>query len=135
MVVFDGHCGLCHRAVRWLLRHDSGDRLRFTASGSETSAAVLERHGILGIGDGPGSVVVVQDYGLASECVLERSAAVLAALRMLPQPWPVVAAVGALVPGQLRDAAYRLIARWRYRIWGRMENCPLPAPGEGRRFL
>jgi len=85
--------------------------------------------------DGPGSVLIVQDFGLASERVLERSAAVMAALRVLPQPWPAVAALAALVPQPLRDAAYRLIARWRYRVWGRVESCQLPAPGEGSRFL
>jgi predicted DCC family thiol-disulfide oxidoreductase YuxK len=135
LVVFDSHCGLCHRAVRWLLRRDSSRRLRFTPYSSKAATALLETHGIRRMDDGPGSVLIVQDFGLASERVLERSAAVMAALRVLPQPWPAVAALAALVPQPLRDAAYRLIARWRYRVWGRVESCQLPAPGEGSRFL
>jgi predicted DCC family thiol-disulfide oxidoreductase YuxK len=39
------------------------------------------------------------------------------------------------IPDLLSDPAYKLIARWRYRIWGRLEICPLPAPEDRARFL
>ena len=72
--------------------------------------------------------------GLA-ERVLARSEAVLALIAELPRPWPVVARVLGWIPRPVRDLGYRLIARWRYRIWGRLENCPLPTAGERNRFL
>jgi predicted DCC family thiol-disulfide oxidoreductase YuxK len=67
--------------------------------------------------------------------VLVRSNAVLALLGELPQPWPSVAAALGWIPRPLRDLGYRLIACWRYRIWGRLESCPLPTPEERVRFL
>jgi predicted DCC family thiol-disulfide oxidoreductase YuxK len=58
-----------------------------------------------------------------------------AMLRELPRPWPAVAVALGWVPGFLSDPAYRLVARWRYRIWGRLESCPIPTAEERARFL
>jgi predicted DCC family thiol-disulfide oxidoreductase YuxK len=67
--------------------------------------------------------------------LLSRSDAVLALLSRLPSPWPTVAGALRLVPRPLRDLAYRLVARWRYRVWGRLETCPIPTAEERNRFL
>jgi predicted DCC family thiol-disulfide oxidoreductase YuxK len=137
VVVFDGHCGLCNRTVRWLLRRDRRDRLRFLASESEIAAALLVRHGINrpDAKSGPTTILTVLNFGDPAERVLARSEAVLALLAELPQPWPAVAAALGRVPRPLRDLGYRLIARWRYRIWGRLEVCPIPGADERARFL
>jgi predicted DCC family thiol-disulfide oxidoreductase YuxK len=77
----------------------------------------------------------VRDAGGPEEQVLARSEAVVALLRELPRLWPWVGVGLGWIPRALRDAGYRLVARWRYRIWGRMENCPIPTPEERGRFL
>jgi predicted DCC family thiol-disulfide oxidoreductase YuxK len=136
LVVFDGQCVLCNGWVRWLLRRDRRDRLRFAASSSPQVAALLARHGEALEPDGaPGTVLVFRKPLEPSERPLIRSAATLALLRELPRPWPAVAAVLRWVPGFLGDAAYRLVAHWRYRIWGRLPSCPLPTAAERERFL
>ncbi len=137
MVVFDGRCGFCNRAVRWFLRRDRGDRLRFVASESEKVAPLLKRHGIETevSGAGPGTILVVEDADGPGEKLLDRSDAVVAMLRELPGPWPAVGVGLSWVPRAVRDLGYRLIARWRYRIWGRLESCPLPSAEERERFL
>lgn len=137
LVVFDGQCGFCNRAVRWFLRRDRRNRLRFVASESAKVAELLGRHGI-GVavsGSGPGTILVVVDAEGPAEKLLLRSDAVAAMLSQLPRPWPAVAAALGWIPGFISDPAYRLVARWRHRIWGRLENCPLPAAGEQTRFL
>jgi predicted DCC family thiol-disulfide oxidoreductase YuxK len=137
LVIFDGHCGLCTRTVRWLLRRDRRDRLRFIASESAKVAGLLARHGI-GAPDansGPSTILVMREFSHSAEPVLERSDALLAILAELPRPWPVVAAVLRWIPRPMRDMNYRLIARWRYRIWGRLESCPLPTAGDHAKFL
>jgi len=135
--LFDGHCGLCNRAVRWLIRRDRQDRLRFAASESAVGAELMARHGISFPESkfGPTTILVVQDFGGLGERVLERSEAVLMLLAELPQPWPTVAGVLGWIPRPVRDAGYRLVARWRYRIWGRLESCPAPKVNERLRFL
>lgn len=137
LVIFDGHCGLCNRSIRWFLLRDSNDRLRFVPSQSPRVAPLLARHGFdqQTPADGPGSILVVLNPGCPTERLLTRSAAVLELLRQLPQPWPSIAACLRLVPSPLRDLVYRLIARSRYRIWGRLEVCPIPTAEERSRFL
>ena len=137
LVIFDGHCGLCNRSVRWFLARDRRDRLRFAPYESPKVAGVLERHGI-GAQElvlDPSTIIVVSDFGRAAERMLVRSDGVLALLRELPRPWPAVAAGLGWVPRAARDLGYRLIARWRYRIRGRLESCPLPTLEERGRFL
>jgi predicted DCC family thiol-disulfide oxidoreductase YuxK len=137
LVIFDGHCGLCNRAVQWLLQRDRRDRMRFAGAESPQAAGLLARHGV-GAPDpesGPATILVVRDAGGPAEQVLARSEAVLAVLRELPRPWPAIAALLGWIPRQMLDLVYRLIARWRYRIWGRLENCPLPTAEARTRFL
>ena len=136
-MVFDGRCGFCNRAVRWFLRRDRKDRLRFVASESAKVAELLARHGI-GTevsGAGPGTILVVEDADGTGEKLVSRSDALVAMLRELPRPWPAVAVGLRWIPRPVRDLGYRIVARWRYRIWGRLESCPLPMAEERNRFL
>jgi predicted DCC family thiol-disulfide oxidoreductase YuxK len=142
LVIFDGHCGFCNKSVRWFLRRDRHDRLRFVASESPKAADFLARHGITTTDEGLGSgtissstILVVRDPCGPGEKILVRSDAARAMLAELPQPWPALAAVFGWIPRPVRDLGYRLTARWRYRIWGRLESCPLPTAEERDRFL
>jgi predicted DCC family thiol-disulfide oxidoreductase YuxK len=142
LVIFDGRCGFCNRSVRWFLRRDRLDRLRFAPSESPRIAALLARHQIQeaqqGLGSStlaPSTVLVVSNVDTPVEQVFVRSEAAIAMLRQLPRPWPAVATVMSWIPGPLRDLGYRLVARFRYRIWGRLEICPIPTAQERSRFL
>ena len=138
LVMFDGHCGFCNASVRWLVRRDRRDRLRFVALESVSAAPVLARHevgGSMARGSIPETILVVRNTGGAAESVLVRSDAVVALLRELPRPWPWVGVALRLIPRAVRDLGYRLVARWRYRIWGRLESCPMPSAEERERFL
>jgi predicted DCC family thiol-disulfide oxidoreductase YuxK len=137
LVIFDGSCGFCNRAVRWLLARDRRDRLRFVASESAKVAGILARPGLDApvAANGPGTMLVVRDAGGPAEMVLVRSDAVVTLLRELPRPWLGVGVVLKWIPRPLRDLGYRLVACWRYRIWGRLESCPVPTAEERARFL
>jgi predicted DCC family thiol-disulfide oxidoreductase YuxK len=135
LVVFDGHCGLCNGAVRWLLRRDRRDRLRFVALESPKVVALVARHGLSEVDSTAGTILVVRDAGGVAERVLVRSDAVAAALRELPGPWVGAGVVLTWIPRAVRDLGYRVIARWRYRIWGRLQSCPVPTAEERERFL
>jgi predicted DCC family thiol-disulfide oxidoreductase YuxK len=137
LVIFDGNCGLCNRSVRWFLRRDRLDRLRFVPSDSPKVAALLSRHGLdsNSATPTPNTILVARDVDTPAEHLLTRSDAVLTILQQLPQPWPTLAAICRLIPRPLRDLAYRLVARYRYRIWGRLDTCPIPTPAERARFL
>ncbi|HEV2487007.1 MAG TPA: DCC1-like thiol-disulfide oxidoreductase family protein [Terracidiphilus sp.] len=139
LVMFDGHCGFCNASVRWLLRRDRRDRLRFVALESEKAAPVLARYGYsvtdAAQGVDAGTILVVRDAGGAAESALVRSDAVVTLLRELPRPWPWVGEALGWVPRVVRDLGYKLVARWRYRIRGRLESCPMPTAEERKWFL
>lgn len=128
IVVFDGKCLLCNGWVQFLLRHDRQGRIRFASMQGEQGARLLNEAG-LSAGEGLQTLLVVED-GRS----WQHTAAILRILHRLGWPWR-LACVGWLVPAPLRDALYRLVARNRYRIWGRSEVCMVPAPEHAGRFL
>jgi predicted DCC family thiol-disulfide oxidoreductase YuxK len=142
LVIYDGVCGFCNLSVRWFLTRDRNDRLRFVPSDSPKVAGFLTRHGISESNQGlassafaPSTIIVVRHPQTPGEEVLVRSGAAIAMLAALPNPWPAVAAVMRWIPRPIRDLGYRLVARYRYRIWGRLESCPIPTAQERARFL
>jgi predicted DCC family thiol-disulfide oxidoreductase YuxK len=136
LVVFDGNCRLCNGWVRWLIRRDTCDRLRFAASSWPAVAELKAANaGIATTNNGPTTIVVFWRPLRIEQEMLVRSAAVLAVLRELPGIWPIIAEILGWVPRFLADAVYNLVARWRYHIWGRLESCPIPTAEERKRFL
>ena len=133
LVVYDGYCGLCNRSIRWFLKRDLFDRLRFTPSDSTAVTPILARHGIDALS--PSSLIVIENPGNPSERILTRSTGVLAMLSQLPTPWPTCATLLGVVPRPLRDLGYRIVAALRYRLVGRYASCPIPTPEERRHFL
>lgn len=117
---YDGSCALCHGTVRFVLAQDpEGRAFRFAPLDSEVFRTLVPESLRASL---PDSIVVVTDDGR----VLTRSQGVLHILERLGGAWRVLAVLGRLVPGPLRDAAYDLVARWRYRMFGRKDDaCPL----------
>jgi predicted DCC family thiol-disulfide oxidoreductase YuxK len=132
VILFDGVCGLCNGAVRFVLRHDPAGRFRFAPLQSEFARTALDRHGA-----DPSelsTVCLLLEPGTPRERLLAGSDAVLAAARELGGPWSLLA-LGRILPRALRDRAYRAVARNRYRWFGRYEACPLPGPDVRDRFI
>ena len=137
LVVFDGECGFCSRAIRWFLKRDRKDRLRFASSQAAGKLLIGSPfHRTEGSSDTiPDTIFVVRDLGGREEKILIRSEAVLALLRELPQPWPIAAASMGRIPRPVLDSGYRLIARGRYWLGGRLQSCTIPSAEERSRFL
>lgn len=131
LILFDGVCNLCNGFVQFVIRHDSEGRFRFAALQSAAGQAVLNAHGLdaATVAAEPESVLLEYDGQLFSH-----SEAVLRIARELGGPWRLLA-VGRLLPHTWRDAAYRFVARHRYRWFGRQETCMLPTPALKARFL
>lgn len=123
---YDGHCGLCHRAVKFVLRHDrDGKAFRFAPLQGSTFLARVTEERRVGL---PDSVVVLTQDGE----LLVRSAAFLHIFRRLGGGWRLLAAVLSVVPRGLRDLVYDFVARVRYRVFGTRDDlCPI-VPAELR---
>jgi predicted DCC family thiol-disulfide oxidoreductase YuxK len=134
MLFYDGHCALCHRSVKFVLKHDRSGRLfRFAPlQGPTFEARVPPDAGFDGKRAGlPDSVVVLTSEG----ALLTKSNAFLHVIRRLGGGWGTLAAVLGVIPRSLRDAAYDIIARVRYRVFGKRDEwCPVIAPELRARF-
>jgi predicted DCC family thiol-disulfide oxidoreductase YuxK len=135
VLFFDGDCGLCQRLVRLLLRLDPAGRLRFAPLQGPTAQAYLRVHGLPT--EDFDTLVFVPDWNRRAQPeFLLRTAGVIAALRSINRPGArALAAAIAIFPGGLRDAVYRVIGHWRYRIFGPWKPRPLPRAEWVERFL
>jgi predicted DCC family thiol-disulfide oxidoreductase YuxK len=127
IIVFDALCVLCSTNAQFILKHDRREYFRLAAMQGEVGGALYRRFGIDPAN--PETMIVVSG-GRA----LRDSTAILAIWSGLGWPWRALTVLR-LVPRPLRDAAYRLVARNRYRIFGRRETCWLPTPGQAARIL
>jgi len=132
IVLYDGVCGLCNRLNQFLLKRDGHDHLRFASLQSDLAAALLKRHGVDSLD--LDTVYVALDYDQPGERLLSRSDAIIHALMQLDGPWK-LAGVGRVLPRFLRDSLYRVVARNRYRVFGKHETCMLPDPKHRHKFL
>ncbi|UJR84788.1 thiol-disulfide oxidoreductase DCC family protein [Sandaracinus amylolyticus] len=129
IVLFDGVCNLCHGAVQFIVDRDPRATFHFASLQSDRAAALLREHGRTPPAGDPESVVLVEDGR-----IYEHSTAALRIARRLGGLWPALYAF-VIVPRFVRDAVYRLIARNRYRWFGRTEQCRVPTPELRARFL
>jgi len=120
---YDGSCGLCHRAVRFVLAEDrTGAAFRVAPLGGEAFEREVPASARAGL---PDSLLVVRADGTR----LVRSSAVLYIAERMGGLWRVLALAVRAVPAPLRDLAYDGVARVRYRLFTRPPAvCPvLPA--------
>ncbi len=134
ILLYDGSCGLCARSVQFVLGHERVSHdLRFATLQGEHGRRALATEPQLATVD---SVIWLEPAQEGrSARVLVRSDAVLAVMRHLGGPWKALAAFGRVVPRVSRDALYRIVARYRYRVFGREQACLLPTPEQRTRFL
>ncbi|MBA2355167.1 MAG: DUF393 domain-containing protein [Acidobacteria bacterium] len=126
IVIFDGDCGFCQRAIRFIHRHDAVGHFRFAARQSPAGIRLL---GESGSGVAPNSLVLVDDAG-----TWLRSDGVLRIAARLDWPWS-LARAGLLVPRGVRDLAYRGVAAIRHRISQRLPACALPDAALRRKIV
>ena len=133
ILLYDGVCGLCNRLVQFILRRDTAGIFRFASLQSPLAQRLLARHGA--DAHDLDTVYVVVNSDAPGESLLARSEAVAFVLSQLGGMWRAAAVVLKLLPRLLRDFGYDVVARRRYRMFGRSETCILPAPENRDRFL
>ncbi len=126
ILLYDGECGLCARSVRFLLSRDREGRLRYAALQGEVGRRLLSA---VGIESDLSTMVLIEDGA-----GYVRSTGMLRACQYLPAPWRWATWL-LIVPRPLRDWCYRVVARNRYRWFGRGDACGLATEEEMARFL
>jgi len=132
LLLYDGKCGFCNGAVRFVLARDRRRAFRFAALQSAPAAAELAR-----CGRPPAdltTLVVIERYQSSEPRLHDRAGAVLVVARALGWPWNVITVL-AMLPRRWLDAAYDVVARHRHRIPGQADACVVPRPEDRERFL
>ncbi|GIU48666.1 thiol-disulfide oxidoreductase [Shewanella sairae] len=119
VVIFDGVCNLCDGAVSFIVRHAPNASFRFVALQSPEGKLLLAKHQLVDIALDSVILLKQQRYYLRSDAVIEiaKSFTGMAA---------VIKYVG-ILPKGLRDGAYNLLAKHRYRLFGKKDLCGLPS--------
>jgi predicted DCC family thiol-disulfide oxidoreductase YuxK len=127
VVLFDGLCNLCSRAVQFIIRRDEQGIFCFAPLQSEVAAQLSAHYQFdtLTID----TLILIKDGQ-----VFSRSDAVLEIASELDGGWRHLSALRR-VPRGLRDSVYRLFGRLRYPLFGRRDRCVALPPGRALSFV
>jgi predicted DCC family thiol-disulfide oxidoreductase YuxK len=132
IVLYDGICGLCNSFIKFVVRHDQNQKFLFASLQSDFAYRALSKHN-----RNPkdlNTIFVIVDYGLKTERLLVRSKGAIYVLSELGNAWRLCALFN-LLPDSLLDAAYNLIAKYRYRWFGKYDSCQMPDSETSTRFI
>lgn len=127
ILLFDGVCNLCNGFVKFIIKRDPKGKFRFASLQSEKGQELLQKFN-LPTEDFHSFVFIQGDqYYL-------RSTAALNVLRVLGGFWkPFYAFI--IIPRPIRDFFYRIVAKSRYKLFGKKDSCMIPTPELKERFL
>ncbi|MFI5154601.1 MAG: thiol-disulfide oxidoreductase DCC family protein [Chitinophagales bacterium] len=127
IILFDGVCNLCNASVQFVLKRDRKKQFRFASLQSDAGRQLLSSFGL--------PVDAIHSFVLIEgERAYERSTALLRVCRQLGAAWPMLYIL-IIIPKFIRDPVYNLIARNRYKWFGKREECWLPGDDLKSRFL
>ena len=127
IILFDGVCNFCCWSVQFIIARDPKGCFRFASQQSATGQSLLAS---AGLPPGAADTFVLVE----GKAIFTRSTAALKVASHLRWPWPACGVLW-LLPQGIRDWAYRLLARNRYRLFGQKETCWVPSQEITRRFL
>lgn len=127
IIFFDGVCNLCNASVQFVIRHDRNAVFMFAPLQGRTAKDILPQEKF--------STSDLQSFILHLDGkIFTQSTAALKVARRL-DGWPCVLYGFIIVPAFIRNAVYRMIAKNRYRWFGKKDACMLPTPSIKARFL
>ena len=127
VIVFDAMCVLCSANAQFVLKVDKRGVFRLAAMQDEMGASLMRRAGL--DPDDPMSLIVCD-----ADQVWHDSDAVIRIYDGLGWPWRATN-LARIIPRAVRDPLYRLIARNRYRVFGKRDVCWVPTPEQASRIL
>jgi predicted DCC family thiol-disulfide oxidoreductase YuxK len=118
--------------VQFLLVHDRREVFALASLQSEVGRATVRQSA--GDPNDLDTIYLVANYRAADARVLTKSRAVLFIARELGWPWKALGLL-TILPTSMRDWGYDVMARSRYRLFGRLDTCFVPDPQSKRRFI
>ena len=125
IIYFDGVCNLCNHFVDFVLKYDKNDVLLFSSLQGKSAKTHLSES------DLSLDSVVLYENGM----VYKKSAAVSKVLKKLKMPYNIIGYIYGIIPFFIADVIYDVVAKNRYKLFGKKETCRLPTANERKRFL
>jgi predicted DCC family thiol-disulfide oxidoreductase YuxK len=126
VVLFDGVCNFCNSSVQFIIKHDKSNSLQFTSLQSKIGQELLAKYAIPKEVD---SVIFIEN----NQAYLKSTAALKIA-NYFGGLWKLFQ-VFLIIPTFIRNFFYDIIAKNRYRWFGKKDACMLPSPEIRNRFL
>ena len=128
IILFDGVCNFCNDSVRFVMKRDKKDLYRYASLQSDLGRQMTEERGI-DTSEVDSTILIVpgEAYYLKSDAALEIS-------KNLNALYPLLN-IFSIIPRSLRDYVYDIVARNRYKWFGKKEECQIPTPEERSKFL
>lgn len=127
IILFDGVCNFCNRTVRVIIKHDKADMFKFAQLQSDLAKELLLKQGINQ--NELSSVILIE-----GDQVYTKSDAVIRIAHQL-SGWPTIVSYSKWVPKAIRNFFYDFIAKYRYRLFGKQDNCIMPDKKVQDKFL
>jgi predicted DCC family thiol-disulfide oxidoreductase YuxK len=127
ILLFDGVCNLCNRLVGFIIKRDPAHKFKFASLQSGIGQQLLREKGL--DADSLFSVVFIQ-----GDNYFFKSTAALKVLKTIGGVWKFFYFL-MIIPRPVRDFFYDIVARYRYRIFGKRTTCMVPTPEIMERFL
>ncbi len=127
ILLFDGVCNLCNSTVQFVLKHDKKAYFKFASLQSVYGQAFLKKHHLPTTNFN--TFILIEGNSHTT-----KSTAILKVFRQLSGLWPVLY-IFIILPKIIRDPVYNLIAKNRYRIFGKKDSCMIPNKNVLSRFI
>ena len=117
IILFDGECAMCNNYILFVAKNDSDDNFRFLSIQNKKIIELKKTYAI-------------EEDNISSICIIDnnkikrKSRAVLKIVSMLKFPYNLLI-VFYIIPNFLRDIIYDLVAKNRYRIFGKVDECSI----------
>ena len=126
IILFDGLCNFCNGFVQVLIKHDSKDKLLFSAQQSNAGIILMNKHKLNSKKE---TVVFIKgdDIFFKSNAIIE--------IAKLVTGWPSIFKYTTIFPKKFRNLVYDFIAKYRYILFGKRSCCFIPSPWQIKKFV
>jgi len=127
IIFFDGVCGFCSASLDWIIKADKNLSFRYCTLQDDLGQSINQE---LGMNDNIDTVI-----GLYKGEIYTKTDVTVLICNHLGGGYKTMGRILRVIPSFIRDAGYNLIARYRYSIMGKKEECYLPTPSLRQLFV
>lgn len=126
IILFDGVCNFCNSSVQFIIKRDPKGAFKFASLQSEIGQKLLKQ---VGLKEDIDSFVLIE-----GDQYFLKSTAALRICGKLNGAWRILSFL-IIIPAPIRDYIYSILAKNRYKWFGKKDSCMLPSPEVRNRFL